>query len=114
MQTSALALERTRSGLSRWSLLLIFCVLMWQSWSVQAAITRGPYLQKATTDSIMVVWEGSGFSAPSINYGIQSAIPRFNDAVFCQWSHGLFTVSRSRKMTKIIRRTNQANFEVLF
>ncbi|MDP6946311.1 MAG: metallophosphoesterase family protein, partial [Myxococcota bacterium] len=51
-----------------------------------AEITRGPYLQDVRTDRADVVWEGTGFAAALVGYGLATPTEAFKQAI-CEGVH---------------------------
>lgn len=46
-----------------------FVILSSSAWLTAGDLTRGPYLQQASTDSMVVVWRTEGTSTPVLRYG---------------------------------------------
>ncbi|MCB1120489.1 MAG: metallophosphoesterase, partial [Verrucomicrobiae bacterium] len=53
----------------RLSLAVVAASLLSNLWLVAGELTRGPYLQQASTDSIVVVWRTHGASNPVLRFG---------------------------------------------
>jgi hypothetical protein len=63
---------KRRSGLTAALLLMVFTTIMAQGPNVRARLIRGPYLQVATSNSIIIRWRTDALTRSVVNYGAET------------------------------------------